>query len=94
MSALFKGGGGHCLYINGNHFSSIGHHHPLSVLKFMNNKLTFKDLIYYRIYLQQASDLMPQDSLYETMDTTILVGSNFVMELKAPPKTVAVKNIV
>ena len=69
-----------CLYINGNHFSSISHDHVLNVVKFMNNKLTFKDLIYYRNNNQPASVLMPQDSLYEPMDTTIAIGSTFVMD--------------
>jgi len=66
------------LYINGNDFSSIGHDHFLTV-NLQSNNLTFKDLIYYK-NISANNIVMPQDSLNESIDTTIAIGSTFVMD--------------
>jgi hypothetical protein len=44
-----------------------------------NNMFTFKDIIYYK-NLFTSNIVSPQDSLYDTWDTTIAVGSTFMMD--------------
>jgi len=66
------------LRLRNNHFTQIGHEYPLTVW-LENNRFTFKDIIYYK-NLFPTNIVSPQDSLYGTWDTTILVGSTFVMD--------------
>jgi len=73
----------HIIYIQiqRNHFNSIGNKGNQGInVQLQENNLTFKDLIPYKNNLIPLIYMMPQDSVLESIDTTILIGSTFSMD--------------
>jgi len=67
--------------IDRNHFTSIGNLGNWGLnIQLQENNLTFKDLIPYKNNLLPLIFMIPQDSVLESIDTTILIGSTFNMD--------------
>ena len=73
------------LLIDGNKFNSVPTKDTFPIVngyqyKFENNKLTFKDIIPYNAIPSYNTTYAPQDSVLQAIDTTVIVGSDLVLD--------------
>jgi hypothetical protein len=73
------------LLIDGNKFNSVPTKDTFPIVngyqyKFENNKLTFKDIIPYNAIPSYNTTYTPQDSVLQAIDTTVIVGSDLVLD--------------